>query len=296
MKQLRGTNIYVNFNLFTDAEREASAVRARAAFQREVARNPALRQVIDEERAFAKEKYGGYSEWRTEIAVDQALDRDELLEEVTRAKRTKEGDEYESEVLALLEDIRGDATGRVLMDKINAQWRIWVVPLTEKRQEKCACVGVTSGRMSVNNGGGVRLYFTPLPGQSEDGYFSNQDILFHELVHAYRSSVLDNKSQWTSPLRDYKSEEEVLAVHVTNVYRAGRGYHNYYRSHQISTLLNKHMIDRYLAHDREVFFTMQAFLKEDKLAQAIARLKAPRFNPWRDFAELQRIRDTEIDL
>lgn len=296
MKQLPGTNIFVNFNLFTDAEREASAVRARAAFQRDLARNPALRQVIDEERALALEKYGGYSEWRTDVAVDQAVDRDGLLDEVAWAKRTKEGDEYEKEVLALLAEIRRDATGRLLMDKMSSQWRIWVVPLTEKRQNDCGCVGVTSGRMSVNNGGGVRLYFTPIPGQTEDGYFSNQDILFHELVHAYRSSVLDNKQHWMSPLRDYKTEEEVLAVHVTNVYRAGRGYNTYYRSHRISTLLNKHMIDRYLAHDREVFFTMQAFLKEDKLAKAIARLNAPRFNPWRDFAELQRIRDTEIDL
>lgn len=296
MKQLSGTKIFVNHNLFTDADRVASAKRAEQAFQRDLARNPALRQTIDAERAGNAAQGQPYLDWRAHIAIDAAKDRDELLDQITLSKRTVEGDAYEGAVLAILETIRGDKVGRLLMDTINSQFRVWIVPLLEPRAVKCKCVGLTSGRIEVNAGGGIRVSFTPLGVVLPQAYYSDEDILFHELVHAYRSSVLDNKQHWLAPVRDYGSEEEVLAVQVTNVYRSGRGLGTFYRGHEVNDLLPKQFIDRYIAHHRELFLSMEGFLKEDKLAKRIAKLAAPRFNPWRDFEQLRKIQKTEIDM
>jgi hypothetical protein len=297
MKQLSGTNIFVNYNLFTDEERQKSEDLALRAFQREVATNRALRQTIEAERIEATEKYGGYSEWRTDVAVANAKKRDALLEEIKLTKATKEGAAYEARVLEVLEAIRGNALGKIVLGHMDAKHRVWIVPTTEENGEACDCLASTSpGVIARESGGGVRVRFTPGDHEIPDGFYSNEDVLFHELVHAYRATNYSTADHWWAPLSEYRTQEEVLAVQVTNVYRSARGYSNFYRSLSNTTLLTKERLYLQLAVDRPVFDTMRLFLEEDKLAKRLAKLTAPACNPWRDAAMIQKKRETLIDL
>lgn len=287
MKPLADTNIVVNHNLFTEAERNTSRAKARRDFERSVARNPALRAEIDGEREEMRQRGSAYSEWRTHIAEEAGVDRAKLLDEISRAKQSSEGDAYEREVHALLLAIRGNPIGRLVMDCMSARFRVWVTPIDEALQTVCTCVAATSGRMKAEDGGGVRVRFTPIPGDpGPNGRYSNEDILFHELVHAYRSTVVANADQWTLPMREYKSEEEVIAVHTTNVFRSSRGHSVFYQAHLVSPMLSKPVMYRYFAEDDDVFDVMQAFLQKDTLAKRLAKTLPPVFNPWRDFAPI----------
>ena len=297
MQHLSGTGVYVNFNLFTAAEAVASSKKWERRHKAVVAANPKLKREIAAERVETTKKYGGYNDWRLQAAQHQGLLIDQGQDQISKDKLSAEGEAYEHTVMQLLEIIRRTPIGSLLLASLQAGQKVWIIPATDEHQDACSCVASTTpGTLRKAQGGGVRVHFTPIPGESQDHYYSNDDVLFHELVHAYRATWLTITNHRWSPLREYKTEEEFLAVYITNMYRANRGYRNFYRSLSNSTLLSKERIYDYLASDREAFEALRYFRSHDGLASKVSKWPRPEFNPWRDFPQIEKKRASLIDL
>jgi len=70
-KQYKSYPVFINYNLFTEKEREESERKWLKKYEAEIRANPKLRQAIERERAEAIEQYGGYNEYR--LAIKQYL-------------------------------------------------------------------------------------------------------------------------------------------------------------------------------------------------------------------------------
>ncbi len=92
-------------------------------------------------------------------------------------------------------------------------------------------------------------------------------------------------------MTDYTDTEEFLATHMQNVYLDCRGKTRYYRTHDDPVLRTKDHIYLEFVEDGQVIQALQHFVNNETLARVVAQwqLPFPRFNPWRDFPQLERI-------
>ena len=132
-------------------------------------------------------------------------------------------------------------------------------------------------------GGGVRLYFNPGDFDSSGVWYTPDDVLFHELIHAYRSGRgQDNRRA----MKEYATAEEFLAIQTQNVYMSLLNRKKYYFSHTNSRLASKDEIYKAIRTDDETLFTLRHYLQVEPFAKAIAKLAQPDFNCWRDLGRL----------
>ena len=199
----------------------------------------------------------------------------------------QESKDYEAEVVKWLKIIGGTALGRLLFDSLNLKEKIWIVTHDQAMADACQCPAATTpGVLDAKQGGGVRLWYDPRDFDYPDFYISPDGALFHELVHAHRSTRVGIKGQNWKPLREYWTSEEFLAVHMTNVYLSGRSWTKFHRSHSNAELLPKDKVYAYLSSDMEALNALYYYLAHEPLTTQVARWKVPAFNPWRDYAAL----------
>lgn len=212
----------------------------------------------------------------------------EIMEDKTPSR---EGREYEDRVYQLLRLIKSTRPGQVLLDSLNRSHDYWVVPKSNFGVE-CNCMAVTFP-FPKKAGGGIRVYINPnglLPVQER--WLSGDDILFHELVHAYRIGKVGWGGQSKQPMREYKDAEEFFALHMQNVYLGYRGGHRFYRDFNSLRSVSKGTAYEYFTSDVEVMMAFKYYLINDPvLAPAVASWAQPAdsFNPFRDYANLERI-------
>jgi hypothetical protein len=197
---------------------------------------------------------------------------------------------YEESVIKQLKIICQTAIGKLLFDSLNPEQEFWILYFEDEFQEKCGCAAIASNAVfSRKQGGGVRLYYDPSGFDPTMEYYTPDDILFHEMVHAYRTGRVGYDGQNHKKLNEYKSAEEFLAIHLQNVYLASRGKLRFYRSHENPRLMLKDDIYYSFSNDAEGLKALKYYLKHEPLAARVAKWNHPIYNPWRDHSILERI-------
>jgi hypothetical protein len=224
--------------------------------------------------------------------VDWLDDTGKQLTEITHDQHpTMATRNYEFRVHRLLMLIASTRVGRQLFDCMNPAVRHFIVPLDSAGRTLCNC-GAFTFPGTPRGGGGIRIYFNPMDhGPSAKRWLGADDILFHELVHAYRQGVVGYFGQNEKPMNLYDSAEEFLALQLQNIYLGQRGSRSFYYAYRDLRRVTKDSAYQSFADDAEVLMAFRHYLERDHLAQAVARWNQPAnsFNPFRDLRVLERL-------
>lgn len=212
----------------------------------------------------------------------------EIMEDKTPRPEFRD---YENRVYQLLTAIVATTIGKLLLGSLDRDKKYWIVPLDYLDKQECDCAAQAFPG-GPKEGGGIRIYFNPTDfNAAGTRWRSADDVLFHELVHAYRLGRVSYAGQNLRPMNEYTTAEEFLALHMQNVYLADRGNLRFYRSYRSLQSVSKDTAYASFASDAEVLMAFRYFVENDPLPAAVARWKNPpdSFNPWRDQPILERI-------
>jgi len=204
----------------------------------------------------------------------------------------QELDDYEQAVYSSLRTIDGNRVGRMVLGHINKKTTVWIVPKSpqELKQSFTALTGPlkydiqtdeTYGR-TYGSGDTVILYNPEL----------RDDVLLHELVHAYRYSfdkfVPVNLNYSNGFSRYTTDSEEILAHVIQNIYlseakqllcldyRSGWGGYTKEETYKV------------LVGNERLMWILNYFSRHEYLAiMAAHAFKTTDYNPFRDFATLE---------
>lgn len=215
------------------------------------------------------------------------------LFEITEDKPPRpESVEYEKQVYLQLQLIKETAVGRLLLDSLETSVRVWIVPLDLIDAKECKC-GAYTFPGKPNEGGGIRIYYNPSDHNgSAKKWKAADDILFHELIHAYRNGRVGydavNKAKY---MNDHKDAEEFLALEMQNVYLACRGAKRYYKTYRHLESVSKDSAYSYFAGSAESLMVLRYYVESEPLAAKISKWMSPpdSFNPFRDQNVLERM-------
>ena len=276
MKRFRNYPIYINYNVFTDQEREA-ALRERLKKFRASKEGAAYAAELDDWRK--KNNREPYDYMPDIIAEQIKSGREKRLDEIKSQKQTKESKAYEDKVNGVLEQILKTVPGKKLLDSMTPTQKVWIVMYGDEGYAAATLPGI----LPADQGGGIRVLFDPDGFDSTMEYYTPDDVLFHELIHAYRvGKGKDNRKA----MKEYKTADEFLAIHIQNVYMAYMGRTKYYYSHTNPRLAEKDEIYKVIRTDQETRDVFKDFLQNEPYAQEIAKLKEPDFNCWRDLGNI----------
>src|SRR5687768_598165 len=277
MKRFRNFPIWINYNIFTDKEREAALRDRLKRFYASKEGKAWVAELDEWRRKHGQEPY----DYKPEAFAEEVKSgRAKRLDEIKWERQTKESIAYEDKVTRVLEKILKTPPGELLFKSMEPTVKVWI--LYHEGLDN-AVAAATPGIMPAEKGGGVRLYFDPDGFDPEMEYYTPDDILFHELIHTYRSGK--GKHNWQK-MKEYKTADEFLAIHIQNVYMAFMGRTKYYFSHENPRLVTKDEIYKTIRSDDETRAAFKHFLKEEPYAQGIAKLTTPDFNCWRDLANI----------
>ena len=209
----------------------------------------------------------------------------EITEDKTPSKAAKA---YEDQVYDLLQNkIALTVMGRMLLNALDRNTRYWIVPLDEENKTHCKC-GAMTFPGAPKEGGGIRVYFNPTDWKGQ--WQTADDVLFHELVHAYRMGRVGYEALNNTGMTDYTDGEEFLALQLQNMYLADRISQRFYLAYNRPALNgSKDEAYEYYARSAEVPMAFRYFRDTEPLATAVSHWKAPAngFNPWRDQPQIE---------
>lgn len=194
--------------------------------------------------------------------------------------------------------IRATAVGKLILDSLERQ--VWIVA-GDKQLAKCHCAGLTVPTYPEKGKGydkNSTIYFEvtnqalfKTPDSVPYQYYSDDDRLCHELVHASRMGRLGFYGMDYSQMTNYLNPEEFLAVHIQNVYLSNRGNPRYYLDTNTMKSVSKGDAYASFTRDKEALRAFKDFVTNDPLAAKVAGLRDPitSFNPFRDYSVLARI-------
>ncbi len=145
-------------------------------------------------------------------------------------------------------------------------------------------------QVATGGGSNTLLYFTPGEwGKSgcDSGCVASapDEVFLHELVHAQRD--MQGVANPVPTLdANYKNEEEFLAIVVANVYISAKGGTQFRATYRTCQALwsplntSKGFVDD---RNNSWLLTQHAFSEWRPVFGALASLKAPKFNPFREF-------------
>jgi hypothetical protein len=115
------------------------------------------------------------------------------------------------------------------------------------------------------------------------------EVLFHEMVHAYRYASYAIPTLNNDPLPDNQDHEEFLANQLTNVYRSMKGARKFNRDYMTKQLASAAECEKALWQRKELLDGLDFFLKFDPMVAASAKLKTE-YNPFANIARLKAAR------
>jgi hypothetical protein len=199
-------------------------------------------------------------------------------------KYKKEIQDYESTIERTLTTISHTSIGRMLLDLINPQQKVWIIPADWENS-----IATTEVKTEAQ-GGGIRISFNPkafrrVTVSPHATANEVEDTLFHELVHAMRFSQ-NRFFRKSVTNRDFRDSEEFIATQFENIYHSSRRESDLYGSYYGSYMRKEEMY-QYLVEDAELVMALKFFLKTEILAQTAAKLQQPDYNPFRDFDKIE---------
>jgi Effector protein len=226
----------------------------------------------------------------TEIQKIEELSRLEPNQWDYVAESSPWAENYEKRVSALLSFIRANHVGRCLLQLLRAKGtlRIWIIPYDSDMVEMMGegNANVTWAPEKYAGAKAVRMAYSPefftyaswgrRPGSRAD------EVLFHEMVHAYRYANPSIKKRIYIELPGYTDHEEFIAHQLSNVYRSTRGAHKFNLDYKKKALATADECEKALRSSRKLTDAMALFLDTDPLAKAVANLHTL-YNPFATF-------------
>jgi hypothetical protein len=183
---------------------------------------------------------------------------------------------YERAVEQALTKICNTVVGRCLLNMLNPNEKIWIIP------DPALHYKAMTGPATVKGRGGIRLRINP-----EDWTGDFDSTLVHELTHALRFS---RNRYYNKPITnndDYSASEEFLADQVANVYRSSLGLKQLYGTYlrAVDGTIYSNFIENAI-----LVMAIKHCLDTEELARRIAQfpLLNPEFNPFKDYPILER--------
>jgi len=204
---------------------------------------------------------------------------------------------YEGRVRALLSYIRSNTLGKCLLDmfRTDGSLPVWIIPYDSQdiKEYGDGNARVTRVPYSYINKHAVRLaysfdMFTYASKWGRDPGSRADEVLFHELVHAYRVANPSVKFEAYPALPGYTDPEEFLAHQMSNVYRSLWGAKKFVLGYSDKALLAPaDVCEAALRSSKKLMETLERFLANDPLSRRVAKIKT-RYNPFADFDRIKR--------
>ncbi|MBX3502529.1 MAG: hypothetical protein KF889_24045 [Alphaproteobacteria bacterium] len=211
------------------------------------------------------------------------------------ADSSPEAIHYEGRVKALLSYIRANTLGLCLLDmlRIGGTLPIWIIPYDSDQIEfqgdgnanvtwaPQAYVGTRAVRVAYSFDMFTYSSWGREPGSRAD------EVLFHEMVHAYRYANPTVRMKQDTVLPGYSDHEELLAHQLSNVYRSMMGAKKFNLDYKTKKLTTAAECEAALRSSRQLMDALKLLLDSDPLAKRVAKLKTL-YNPFADFERLKR--------
>lgn len=202
---------------------------------------------------------------------------------------------YETRIRALLGYIKANQVGRCLLQILTTGGTlpIWIVPYDSEQVESMGAgnanvtwapevyVGTRAVRLAYSFEFFTYASWGKMPGSRAD------EVLFHELVHAYRYANPSIKARNLAALPGYDDHEEFLAHQLANVYRSVQGARKFNLDYKTKRVTTAAECEQALRSSTPLMNALALFLANDPLTKAVAKIKTL-YNPFADFARLSR--------
>ena len=188
---------------------------------------------------------------------------------------------YEGRVKALLSYIRANKLGHCLLEmlRIGGTQPIWIIPYDsdqiENQGDGNANVTWAPGEY-IGGNTAVRLCYSfemftydsfgKLPGARAD------EVLFHEMVHAYRYANPSVKRKQDVTLPGYADHEEFLAHQLANVYRSMGGAKKFNLDYTTKKIASAAECEAALKSSKPLLDALDLFLSSDPLTKRVAKM------------------------
>lgn len=202
---------------------------------------------------------------------------------------------YEGRVRALLSYIKANTLGHCLLEmlRIGGTLPIWIIPFDSDQIEfqgdgnanvtwaPHEYVGTRAVRVAYSFDMFTYAAWGKEPGSRAD------EVLFHEMVHAYRYANPSVTMKQDVVLPGYADHEEFLAHQMANVYRSMGGAKKFnldYKTKKVTTAAD---CEAALRASNQLIAALELFLGSDPLTKAVAKMKTL-YNPFADIERLKR--------
>jgi hypothetical protein len=279
MLQFKNFPIFANYNDFTPEERSTALKKRTKAFYRTAEGIAWQREIEEAKRRRGADNVYDYMPERMAAETD-VLDRqrDEIMPDPNSTNA------WEGEVVKHLTRIYATGVGNLLFHCLKKTVKVWIVL---DQSPEGAAASTTPGEVKAEVGGGVRLYFDPFGFPEDSDRYTAADILFHEMVHAYRSGWMGvNWSNWRK-MEQYKDAEEFLAIHLQNVFMHQIGKTKFYISHLDNRIASVRDVYQNIAKRKETMEVLGYYLYREPFVREVAKWKDPPCNVWRDYADIR---------
>lgn len=199
---------------------------------------------------------------------------------------------YEKGVIEVLNVIVTTQIGRLLLSALDQNTRYWIHPLDDEGRDRCVCRAYTFPGAPKEHGG-IRVYFNPTDFQNPSRrWVGRDDVLFHELVHAYRIGRWTYEVVNSAPdMINWGDREEFVATQMQNIYLSQRGGTHFYKSYPRLERADKGTAYQALIEDQEALGQLNYLVNMDSLMRTVSEwgpAVAP-FNAFRDRGTLGRM-------
>lgn len=204
----------------------------------------------------------------------------------------QEIDQYENTVYRCLQKITANPVGRMVVGKINKQTRVWIIPKSDADLNVPGGYNAQTGPLNydiqwdgnVGQGSGsgdTVISYNPKLGD---------DVLFHELVHAYRYSY-KNKFNPRLIIQNHAPKtrantEEFFAHQMENIYLS-QDHRTLTMAYEYPLKSTKEEIYDFLANNTDMLMALKSFLRHEYLAILAAHGLDTQYNPFRDYKTLE---------
>lgn len=234
-------------------------------------------------------KAGQYQQEK-QLSIKTYTSSDSTLESNMYAPEIKK---WEDTVSGMLQDVFANPVGRTVMGLINKNTTVWIVPMFDPPMQKsCSCAQTGPLDYVIQPGGsvatGVGFGDTVIQFRPELG----DDTLLHELVHAYRYSrkKFDPKDLQISDdgRADTENTEEFFAHQMETIYLS-LGSRKLEMDYEFNQIVEKDAIYDFLIGNLDLIKALKYFLRHEYLAMLAAHSFSADYNPFRDYANLEKI-------
>jgi hypothetical protein len=179
--------------------------------------------------------------------------------------------------------------GRCLLNSFKPGTKIYIIPSLVPKAVTRIALKIVGDSVVPDplGGGGIRIGINP-----EDWIGVLDSTLVHELTHAYRFSY-DKMVHKPIGHADFMDAEEFYATQVENIYRSSLGSTKLYGSYpsQEGKWSSKGTIYSNFVENPLLIMALKYCLDEKDLARKLSSFpqNKPDFNPFRDYANLERM-------